>query len=215
MVMAGQYFVDQVLNSTVNDTPWQHQLVRNSLPTDVFARLRQQCEQFLHHEYTDEEMAKSGIDRKFISPDQFKDYGIDLYDEIRDVAQKVLDNAHQLTKGLYSNPRWYDRLTVYAHIAVVPSIDHIVNKIHEEEAQKMWSSVTYIAPDQNLGTLMYTAKDESTLMAEAEWRPNNSFIFCGQKGVTWHKYQSSGVPRVSFNMFLLDATRKKYLVSNC
>ena len=210
--MAGQYFVDKVLNTTVQKDPWQHQIVQDSLPKAMFSRLQQQCEQFLHTD-VQRNMGDVRSDRMYIFPDQFKDYNIDLYDELRDVATVILHNARQLTQGLYTDPRWYDSLTVYAHIAVVPPMPATEFTIHEEAMDKIWSSVTYVAPEVNVGTKMYTAPDESAFVSEAEWRPNNSFIFCGQKGVTWHKFQSDQHSnRISLNLFLMSDKRKKYFV---
>lgn len=209
--MAGQYFVDKVLNTTVQKDPWQHQIVGDSLPQAMFERLQQQCEQFLHTD-VQQNMGDVKSDRMYIFPDQFRDYGIDLYDELQDVATAILHNAKGLT-DMYSNPRWYDSLTVYAHIAVVPPRPADTFNIHEEAMDKIWSSVTYVAPETNVGTRMYTERQESAFVAEAEWRPNNSFIFCGEKGVTWHKFQSDEHSnRISLNLFLMSDRRKKYFV---
>ncbi len=209
--MADQYFVDKVLNTTVQKDPWQHQIVQDSLPTAMFARLQQQCKQFLHTD-VQSHMGDVKSDRMYIFPEQFSQHGIDLYDELQDVATAILHNAKRLT-GVYSNPRWYNSLTVYAHIAVVPPMPADTFNIHEEAMDKIWSSVTYVAPEVNVGTKMYTKRDESAFVAEAEWRPNNSFIFCGQKGVTWHKFQSDEhTNRISLNLFLMSDKRKKYFV---
>ena len=202
--MAGQYYLDKVLNAPVQSTPWQHQIIQDSLPSDVFLRLQSQCEQFLNLDIEGK--------LKFVFPDEFNDYGIDMYDEVRDVAQNILDNAKLLTKDLYAKPRWYDSLTVYAHISITPPLPYKFN-IHEEGHEKIWSSVTYVAPIRNVGTKMYTQNDESTFVAEAEWKPNATFIFCGQKGVTWHSYESSETTnRITLNYFLMSDKRGKRFI---
>jgi hypothetical protein len=202
--MAGQYYLNKVLNAPVQSTPWQHQIIQDSLPTDVFSRLQSQCEQFLN---TDIEGKL-----KFIFPEEFVDYDIDLYDEVRDVAQNILDNAKRLTKDLYKKPRWYDSLTVYTHISITPPLPYKFD-IHEEGMEKIWSSVTYVAPIRNVGTKMYTKNDESTFVAEAEWLPNSTFIFCGKKGVTWHSYESSETTnRITLNYFLMSDKRGKRFI---
>ena len=70
--MAGDYYIDKVLNSPIINEPWQHQIVDQSLPTDVFKRLETQCEQFLN-------LDTEG-NLKFIFPHEFEDYNIDLYE---------------------------------------------------------------------------------------------------------------------------------------
>ena len=202
--MAGQYYIHKVLNAPVQQKPWQHQIIEDSLPSDVFLRLQTQCEQFLNMDI--------GGNLKFVFPDEFKDYGIDLYDEVYAVGQQILDNASHLTKDLYTNPRWYNSLTVYAHISITPPLPYKF-AIHEEGMEKIWSSVTYVAPIKNVGTKMYTQNDESTFVAEAEWKPNATFVFCGQKGVTWHSYESSETTnRITLNYFLMSDKRGKRFI---
>ena len=202
--MAGQYYLNKVLNAPVQSTPWQHQIIQDSLQYDVFSRLQSQCEQFLNIDIEGK--------LKFIFPEEFVDYDIDLYDEVRDVAQNILDNAKRLTKDLYKNPRWYDSLTVYTHISITPPLPYKFD-IHEEGMEKIWSSVTYVAPIKNVGTKMYTKNDESTFVAEAEWLPNSTFIFCGEKGVTWHSYESSETTnRITLNYFLMSDKRGKRFI---
>jgi len=202
--MAGAYYIDKVLNSPVLDNPWQHQIIDDSLPYDVFSRLQSQCEQFLN-------LDTEG-NLKFIFPDEFKNYGIDLYDEVHSIGTQVLEKAENLTRGLYKNPRWYGGLTVYAHISITPPLPYKFD-IHEEGMEKIWSSVTYVAPIKNVGTKMYTAKDEKTFVNEAEWKPNSTFVFCGQKGITWHSYESSEVTnRITLNYFLMSDRRGKRFI---
>ena len=51
---------------------------------------------------------------------------------------------------------------------------------------------------------MYTAQNENTFVREAEWKPNSTFIFCGQQNKTWHSYESNqDTNRITFNMFIM------------
>ena len=202
--MAGDYYIDKVLTSPIINDPWQHQIVDESLPTDVFQRLETQCEQFLN-------LDTEG-NLKFIFPHEFKDYSIELYEEVYSIGSQILQKAENLTRGLYENPRWYGGLTVYAHISITPPLPYKFD-IHEEGLEKIWSSVTYVTPTKNVGTKMYTAKDENTYVREAEWKPNSTFIFCGQKGVTWHSYESSETTnRITLNYFLMSDKRGKRFI---
>ena len=202
--MAGDYYIDKVLTSPIINEPWQHQIVDESLPTDVFQRLETQCEQFLN-------LDTEG-NLKFIFPHEFNDYNINLYEEVYSIGSQILQKAENLTRGLYVNPRWYGGLTVYAHISITPPLPYKFD-IHEEGLEKIWSSVTYVTPTKNVGTKMYTAKDENTYVSEAEWKPNSTFIFCGQKGVTWHSYESSETTnRITLNYFLMSDKRGKRFI---
>lgn len=201
--MAGQHYLNKVLNSPVQADPWQHQMIEHSLPTDMFERLQTQCQQFLH---TD-----NGGKLKFVFPNEFTDYGIDLYDEVYSIGKEIYDNAKTLT-DLYAKPRWYNDLTVYAHISITPPLPYKFH-IHEEGLEKIWSSVTYVTPEKNIGTKMYTTENESSFVKEALWEPNSTFVFCGQKGVTWHSYESSETTnRITLNYFLMSAKRGKRFI---
>lgn len=202
--MVGKHFLESVLKSPVVSIPWQHQIVENAIPSEIFDTLQSQCEQFLHLQ-TDGNL-------KFIFPDEFKNYGITLYDAVYDIGKTILDNANTLTKGLYTNPRSYPSLTVYAHISITPPLPYKFD-IHEEGLEKIWSCVTYVTPQQNVGTKMYTTESEDSFVKESKWQPNSTFIFCGKKGVTWHSYESSeSTNRITLNYFLMSDKRGKKFI---
>ena len=202
--MIGQYFLNQIMKSPVVKEPWEHQIVNQTLTDDVYATLQEQCQQFLHY--------PTNGKLELVAPDQFKDRGITLYDEIYDIGKTIYDNVETLTKGTYSNPRWYDGLTVYAHLSITPPLPYKFH-IHEEGLEKIWSSVTYITPDKNVGTKMYTKNNESSFVKEAPWIPNSTFIFCGQQGKTWHSYESSqATNRITLNFFVMSDKRGKRFI---
>lgn len=202
--MQGKYFVDKILNSPVIQKPWQHQIIDETIPDDTFVKLQQQCEQFLNLDTNGQ--------LRFIFPHEFTDYNIDLYDEIHSIGLQVLENAKNLTFGLYANPRWYASLTVYAHISITPPLPYKFH-VHDEGLEKIWSSVTYVTPQQNIGTKMYTGSDANTFVSEAKWQPNSTFVFCGEKGKTWHSYESNqSVNRITLNYFLMSDKRGKRFI---
>ena len=202
--MTGKHFVDAVLNTPIDSTPWDHQIVQNSLPQKIFDQLLIECDQFLH--------INTQGSLKFIMPEHFSQHGITLYDEIYDVAQHIYDSAKKLTKSLYYKPRWYSNHTVYAYISITPPLPYRF-EIHEEKQSKFWSSVTYITPSKNVGTKMYTSQDPKTFVKESPWVPNSTFVFCGKKGNTWHFYESSETSnRITLNFFLMDAQGGRYLI---
>lgn len=202
--MAGIHFLESVLKSPVHKQPWQHQVVNNAIPSEIFDQLKSQCEQFLN-------LDTEG-NLKFIFPYEFDHYGITLYDSIYDIGKTILDHADDLTKGLYSNPRSYPSLTVYTHISITPPLPFQF-EIHEEGLEKIWSSVTYVTPQNNIGTKMYKTQSPDSFVKESPWHPNTTFIFCGQKGKTWHSYESSQLTnRITLNYFLMSDKRGKKFI---
>jgi len=202
--MSGNHFINSVLNSPVDSTPWDHQIVHNSLPDGFFKKLQQECDSLLTLDTQGE--------LYLIMPDQLKTHGITLYDEIYDIAEHIYNNAKKLTKGLYYKPRWHTNRTVYAYISVTPPKPYRF-EIHQEKLSKFWSSVTYVCPEINVGTKMYETKDPKTFVKESTWHPNSTFVFCGKKGITWHSYESSETSnRITLNFFLMDAQGGRYLI---
>ena len=188
----GKKFLDKCLNTKVISKPWPHQIINNTLSKNVFEKLKMQCE-------------KLDIKRKdlvHIIPKDYKKYNIDFYDETVSICKNLLENAEILC-GRYPKYRWFKNLAVNAHISITPPLPWKFY-IHQESMEKIWSSVTYITPQKNVGTKMYTEEAECTFVKEAPWIPNSTFIFCGQQGKTWHSYESTEVAnRITFNLFLM------------
>jgi len=192
--MIGDYFVDKCTSTAIENAPWPHQHVADTLPKDSFKKLRECCEK----------INIESADPKFLYAKDFKDYNIDFEDEIYSIAKAILENAKVLC-GQYPKYRWFQNLDVNAHIAIIPPLHKF--KVHHEARQKIWSSITYITPEKNIGTKMYTAQNEKAFIKEAVWNPNSTFIFCGQQGKTWHSYESDQTTnRITLCLFLVKTT---------
>ena len=188
----GKKFLDKCLNTKVISKPWHHQIIHNTLSKNVFEKLKMQCEKL--------DIKRN--DLVHIVPKDYKKYNIDFYDETVSICKNLLENAEILC-GRYPKYRWFKNLAVNAHISITPPLPWKFY-IHQESMEKIWSSVTYITPQKNVGTKMYTEEAECTFVKEAPWIPNSTFIFCGQQGKTWHSYESTEVAnRITFNLFLM------------
>ena len=190
--MIGDHFVSKCLDSKTIGDPWPHQYIEDTLPQDEFLKLQEQCR--------DIDVPKDRLVHIF--PKDFADHKIKFVNQIHDISKKLLDNAKVLCDQ-YPNHRWFDDLAVNCHISVTPPLPYKFY-IHMEGLEKIWSSVTYITPEINVGTKMYTHQDKETFVKEAEWKPNNTFIFCGQQNKTWHSYESNqNTNRITFNLFIM------------
>jgi len=197
----GEQFVNKCLETEVIKQPWPYQVIPNTLPKDVFEKFKKQCKENLNYKTT--ELAH-------IFPHEFKKWNIDFYDETYNICVQLLKNAKQLC-DVYPNYRKYPKLGVNAHISVTPPLPYKF-KTHSEGLEKVWSSVTYVTPDNNVGTKMYTAESEQAFVQEAPWVPNTTFIFCGQRGKTWHSYESNQTTnRISLNLFIMSDRKKCFL----
>ena len=195
--MIGKHFVSKCIDSTTINAPWSHQIIEDTLPQEEFVKLKDQC---LNIKVPRDKLVH-------IFPKDFTDYNISFYDQMHDMAKTILANAKQLCDP-YPDSRWSEDLSVNAHITVTPPLPYKFH-IHQEGLEKIWSSVTYISPEVNVGTKMYTEPKEEAFVKEAEWKPNSSFIFCGQQGKTWHSYESNQTQqRITLNLFLVKSSSK-------
>tara|TARA_B100001248_G_scaffold192153_1_gene147356 strand:+ start:7110 stop:7715 length:606 start_codon:yes stop_codon:yes gene_type:complete len=197
----GQNFLDKCLDTPVNLNPWPHQIIDNTLSEETFIKLEAQCKKYLTLE------TKDLIQ---IFPGQFKDWDIDFFDEAKDICRNLIDNYKKIC-GLYPEHRDYSTIGANCHISICPPLPYKFY-IHQEGLEKIWSSVTYVSPDINVGTKMYKAQKADAFIKEAEWKANTSFIFCGKQGKTWHSYESNqDTNRITFNIFLMKYRDKCFL----
>ena len=195
--MIGKHFVSKCIDSKTISHPWPHQYIEDTLPQEEFNELKAQCQNI--------DVPKDRLVHIF--PKDFADHNIKFYDQIHDISKNILDHAKELCDQ-YPNHRWFNNLAVNCHISVTPPLPYKFY-IHMEGLEKIWSSVTYITPEINVGTKMYTHQDEKAFVKEAEWKPNNTFIFCGQQNKTWHSYESDQTQqRITLNLFLVNGKSK-------
>ena len=160
--MIGDYFINKCKSTTVETAPWPHQYFANTFPEDSFKKLRECCENI---------KIQTLKDPKFIYPKDFKDYNIDFKEELNSISDALLENARVLCDQ-YPRYRWFQNLGVNAHIAFTPPLPYKFY-IHQEGLEKIWSSVTYITPEKNVGTKMYKAQNEKAFIKEAVWKKYN------------------------------------------
>ena len=202
--MIGKNFVDKCINTDVITTPWPHQIIENAWDKSVFEKLKTQCIEKLNFPTT--ELVQ-------IYPKDYKEYGIDFYDETLNICESLYENIKVLC-GKYPKHRWYENLGVNVHISVIPPLPW-QNPIHQEGLEKIWTAVTYVSPENNVGTKFYTAQTKDAYVGEAKWKPNNTFVFCGQEGHTWHSYESNeNTNRITFNTFIMKYRKKVTFYTN-
>ena len=170
--MIGKYFLDKCLDSPTITDPWFHQIINDTLPHEDFNTLRKECEKL--------DVPKDKL--VHVHPHEFEKHNISFHDKLYSISKNIKDNARLLCNK-YPDYRWFENLSVNAHISITPPLPWKFY-IHQEGLEKIWSSVTYITPEKNVGTKMYSSQDEKLFVAEAEWRPNSTFIFCGSDFLT-------------------------------
>tara|TARA_B100001093_G_C26754179_1_gene982560 strand:- start:410 stop:1057 length:648 start_codon:yes stop_codon:yes gene_type:complete len=205
--MIGEHFVNKCLSTDTGMEPWPYQEIEDSFPEDFFAKFNESC-----HHLLDFDGFRTG-DKKNTSydgpvpfhvyPKDFDKFNINLYNEVEDIAKTILPKAKDLCMKINPRHRWFSKLGVNAHISITPPLPYKFH-IHQETGDKIWSAVTYVTPEKNVGTKMYTREKAESFVKEAKWKPNSTFIFCGENGKTWHSYESDQASnRITFNLFIM------------
>jgi len=159
---------------------------------------------------------RDGLYPTYLYPGQWKEYGIDFEDEMRSIGTAVLNNARDLCNK-FPKYKWYDKLGLNVHIKVDPP-EPFSYYIHADNPGKIWTSVIYISPDENIGTQLYTGPDdlifkdgtielpkeeEYTLVKELPWKPNSHLVFCSDPQRSYHNYRNNmPVNRFTLCMFI-------------
>lgn len=196
----GERFLQKCLETTVDLEPWPHQIFTETFDNETFTKLKKLCEEKFLNIKTSKLL--------HIFPNEFKKKGIDFYNETLDICSKLYKNIKQI-QNIFPSYREYPVLGINAHISITPPLPYKFY-IHQEGLEKVWSSVTYITPQTNVGTKMYTTQKEESFVKEAKWKPNSTFIFCGQQEKTWHSYESTqNTNRITFNLFIMKYRSKK------
>ena len=195
----GVRFLDKCVNTPVKTEPWPYQIIENTLSDELFLRLKKECE--TNCNFKTEKLVH-------IHPKEYNNYGINFYDETLEICEQLHKNFRSIHE-VYPKYREYSSLGINAHISITPPLPYKFD-IHQEGLEKTWSSVTYITPEKNVGTKMYTSKDEKSFVQEAPWKPNSTFVFCGNQNVTWHSYESNqNTNRITFNIFIMKHRQEK------
>jgi|TARA_R100000030_G_scaffold82725_1_gene65565 hypothetical protein len=201
-MIEGKRFLDKCLSAKVELEPWPYQILNDTLSQDVFDKLKNQCKEKFNFETNE---------LHHIFPKNYKEYNLDFYDETVDICRTLLQNYKKLCE-IYPKYRTYPRIGINPHISITPPLPYKFH-IHQEGLEKIWSSVTYITPEQNVGTKMYSAQTEDAFVKEAKWIPNSTFIFCGQQGETWHSYESDQTSnRITLNLFIQKTRKNKCFI---
>ena len=200
MHMLGKNFVAKCLQSEIIKDPWAHTITENHIDKEEFDKLKYQCRKLLDIKMEDMPTYKGQTENQ-IHPKRFKEFGIDWHEQILEISRSIYENRSELSNH-FSEHRWYHNLCVTAYVGVQPPKPY-KHEIHDETASKIWSSVTYITPNTNCGTMMYTENKPESLFKEAPWKLNSTMIFCGVHNKTWHSYESTeNSNRVTLNFFL-------------
>ncbi len=188
--------IDKILNSSLLIDPWEHKVVDNFLPEDIYKKIREAAKyltKFTIHGKTNpiwiNEALDMGVEEETIESI------VKVTDEILNNIDKILD---QFTEPNKSNQGYYaiPKFGVSGKDFQYP--------IHTESSHKSLLIVIYLEPDLEYGTRLYSGPKEENFVKEIEWKPNRAFMICpnGKNDTTWHTWKNTtSESRVTLNIF--------------
>lgn len=172
---------------------WQYKVYKDFLDKSDFNKLR---DNILNDNLMQYHNFNEGQYRRFLD-----------YDPTPQIAETLKD---------FNKHRDYNELKKFIHYAVTPK--NFVHKVHDEADYKIMSAIIYLSPEVSCGTFLHDKFENPSETIEVEWEPNTLMVFCGEKKVTWHHFESIGAHRYTYNYFLVDSTKintpgyKKYAI---
>lgn len=117
------------------------------------------------------------------------------YDPVWEGSPSMLDE--------FQIKRSASKLATFTHYANTPP--NFFHPIHDEAPFKIMSTVIYLAPEENVGTILLGKNQQPETKVEVKWKPNRALVFCGISDLTWHYYEST-TRRYTLNHFIVDPT---------
>ena len=75
---------------------------------------------------------------------------------------------------------------IYSEVDIKFHYKPKAHRIHDEVPQKVLSTVVYVDPTHNVGTVIFD-KDKN-FHGVITWKPNRALVFTAESGVTWHSF---------------------------
>ncbi len=108
---------------------------------------------------------------------------------------------HKLKKYLNNlNPK-KNILFDYSEISITVAGKNHKYPIHNDSLTKILSTVIYLSPESNIGTIIYDKNKKNP--KEIAWKINRAFVFSRKDKGTWHSYSSDGIRKRSAVIFTL------------
>lgn len=185
--------IENILHTQVLTDPWPHQIIDNVFDAATFEQVKTVAKFInrLNDYETPEvvwmnELISLGVDSKIVDT---------IVSDADCVVKNYMKISANYSKRLSSNLGYFNN----PRFGACPA--NTINEIHDEGVNKVMALIIYVDPEESHGTFLYNSNTEDSLVKEVEWKPNRGFLMFSQPGVTWHKYNSKAMPRITLNFY--------------
>jgi hypothetical protein len=186
--------IANIKNTQLLTDPWPHKIVDNMFDQSTLSKLVEAANAL--SKYAEEGKSKS------IWLNQLNQYGIDddVVEIITSITNELLDNVSNLVDDFPYNTKSTSGYFAIPKFEV--SGKHYQFPIHADSSNKTILFITYLDPQVQRGTLLYTSEDEKDFVHEVDWAPNRAFVMCPKNNdFNWHTWKNTlDSARVTLNI---------------
>lgn len=188
--------ISNLLNSQVQTTPWNHQLVSGFFDTESLAKINTGLQSLLAT--LDANTTYDGSNG--INLYQAKDLiGQEAFDIISDANEAILDSINDIF-AKYPGHRTYSSIMCVPSFSVIAS-NHDDGFMSDSAVDKVCNIVSFVTPDVTVETSL-TANDAESTITVATNQTNSGMVSCPISSVTWFKYNPVASRYVTINFFV-------------
>ena len=187
--------IENIINSETIKHPWQHKIIDNFLDEELLSEITKQIDLF----YREKEDGRA----KVLMMREALDLGMkeSTVDKIVDFCDHLIKNIKVIIGDHETNNFGKGSYFIIPKFGITGK--NFVHKIHDENPFKVLNIVTYLYPENAIGTILYTQNNYNTLCKEIPWKENRAFLTYPIKDKSWHNWMhlNDDKPRVTLNMF--------------
>jgi hypothetical protein len=171
------------MNIKESNKPWKHWIIDDFLDQEQVKILQ---------DFSADHIEKHNMKSHFNSDN--------LPDKQKEVLQSAIGKMPRFVRNInYQSPREYKKIYALGHLAVNPAGYSF--QPHCDDETKVWTFVTYIGPENSIGTYVMSNMDEKNKI-EIPWKPGRCLVFAGNNGETWHSYESGNNWRATITAYM-------------
>lgn len=202
--------INKVTETPISKQPWEHQEISGLFTDEAFKTIQDELIKLIpafkeneknHNGWWVFELEKLGMSKE-------------VGDLIMEANKEILSVVEQWLP-LYSSPQKSD-IGYFS----IPRISYSapgkgIEEMHHdaEKDDKTMICVTYVYPNKNRGTRLYTTSDLESFHHETKFAPNTGFIFAPVDNVTWHDVHVNTEERIGIGLYYEPLERSYYINS--
>jgi len=124
---------------------------------------------------------------------------VDLPSPQKEILENTIEKMPSIVQNLDYESQRKGKTYPLGHLAINPAGYSF--QPHCDDETKVWTFVTYIGPEESIGTYVMSNPDQTDKI-EIPWKPGRCLVFAGNNGETWHSYESGNNWRATITAYM-------------